>query len=169
MPTSVHINFTQLHSKYQPDHNSATAAACCHVDALCIDIYFSLQMLNRNETFLQVWQAKSRRLWKNEGWTKNNGEVEIMDESKWTVLKTFEGTIILGRKRLSCYIPWRMLIKIIMMTMIITIANKVWHRKNYTIILLRFKFYINRFYVFVLSNKRNIKSLEKKSSNYTGY
>jgi hypothetical protein len=57
-PTSVHINFTPLHSKYQPGHNSAIDAACCHVDVLCIDIYFSVQMFNRNETFLQVWRAK---------------------------------------------------------------------------------------------------------------
>jgi len=27
-------------------------------------------MINRNETFLQVWKAKYRLLCKNEGWTK---------------------------------------------------------------------------------------------------
>jgi len=48
LPTFVHIKFRPIHNKYKMEHNSAIAGACCHVDVLWIDIYFSLQMLNRN-------------------------------------------------------------------------------------------------------------------------
>jgi len=72
LSTFVHINFILLYSKHQLDHNSATAGAFGHVDVLCIGIYFSLEMLKRNETFLQVQQANSRLSCKNEVWTTNN-------------------------------------------------------------------------------------------------
>jgi len=72
LSTFVHINFILLYSKHQLDHNSATAGAFGHVDVLWIGIYFSLEMLKRNETFLQVQQANSRLSCKNEVWTTNN-------------------------------------------------------------------------------------------------
>jgi hypothetical protein len=75
MPKFVSINFILLYSKHQLDHYSAINVSCCYVDVLFIDIYFSLQVLNGNELLLQVWQAKSRLLCKNEGWTENNAAV----------------------------------------------------------------------------------------------
>ena len=54
LPTFVHINFIMLYSKHQLDHYSAITGLCCHVEVLWIDIYCSIQMINRNENFLQV-------------------------------------------------------------------------------------------------------------------
>ena len=63
--TFVHIIFRQIHSNYKLDHNSAIAGDCCHENVPCNDIYFSLQMLNRIEPFLQIFQPKFRLLCNN--------------------------------------------------------------------------------------------------------